>query len=151
MNLDTLQLNKLKQLGSGSECIVYDLGDGTCYKEYFDGIDADIETVYCNAKLAHEFGIAPEVYERDKQGYRTEIVEMLTEDCDDGNNCDLDCRNCPVLSGTGFEKLRSEISELFGKNATKDLHIFNIGLKNGKMIMIDFGEASNLSGENDES
>jgi len=146
MNLDILKLSELWKLGSGSECIVYDLGDGTCYKQYFLP-SADIDTIYRNAKIAHDFGIGPEVYEHNSNGYRTEIVEVLGDDCEDGENCNLDCRNCPILSGSDFEELRNEVMELFGMDAIVDLHIFNIGLKNDKMIMIDFGEASHLSGE----
>lgn len=144
MNLSTLKLDDLPKLGSGLECIVYDLGDGTCYKEYHPFYDI----IYYNAKIAHDFGIAPEVYERDKNGYRTEIVAMFNKNCSLGS-CENDIcyRSCEVLICEEYIEFETKVEELFGEDATADLHIFNIGLKNGKMIMIDFGEASQLSGE----
>lgn len=149
MNLSILQLDKLPKLGSGSECVVYDLGDGTCYKAYHPFID--VETIYYNAKIAHEFGIAPEVYERGENGYRTEIVELLTLKCDECPECDNDsCKFYQIGLHTKcndkYQELLAEVIELFDENAENDLHTHNIGLKNGKFIMIDFGIASNLSG-----
>ncbi len=97
MNVNELRFDKLSQLGSGSECTVYDLGDGTCYKLYAEFYD--IETIYCNAEIAYEFGIGPEVYECGKDGYRTEIVETLDSICkcsDYQGVCKI-CDDCDIF------------------------------------------------------
>lgn len=152
MNLSTLKLDELPVLGSGSECTVYDLGDETCYKHYNQRNNDNIETVYYNAKMAHNFGIAPEVYECGERGYRTEIVDTFRETCkkaDCGGSC---CGNIcdyllDIIGYKEYEEFLIEVRELFGICATGDLHYNNIGIKNGKLIMIDFGEYSELSEE----
>ena len=122
------------KIGSGSECTVYDVGNGRCYKEYFD---ADyVEGVYENAKMAAEAGIAPEVYERDEHGYYTEIVEVFDCDCispytaiDDG-----------IIDKGEFNILQAKLIEVFG--SFNDLRMPNIGCKDGKLVAIDFGAYS---------
>ncbi|GAI22654.1 unnamed protein product [marine sediment metagenome] len=63
-----------EKIGFGSECEVFDVGKGRCYKKYFYG---DIDIIYENAKRAFEAGIGPKVYGRDDEGYYTEIVETF--------------------------------------------------------------------------
>lgn len=135
------------EIGSGLECTVYDVGNGRCYKEYrFAG---DVESAYRSAKLAFEAGIAPKVYERDEHGYYTEIVETfgyLCDDCDDKYACSDGICNfaLDIIGHRKLEKLAAIVCEVFGKGADFDLHIGNIGRKNGKLVAIDFGTESRL-------
>lgn len=135
------------EIGNGLECIVYDVGNGRCYKEYrFAG---DVESAYRSAKLAFEAGIAPEVFERDENGYYTEIVETfshLCDNCKDKFACyDGICNFAlDIIGHRKLEELSAAICEVFHDRADCDLHLHNIGRKNGKLIAIDFGKESNL-------
>ena len=133
------------KIGYGLECTVYDVGNGRCYKKYV--CSDDVDCAYQNAKLAFEAGIAPEVYERDKNGYYTETVEVfgyLCDDCQKQFSCfDGFCnRIFNIIGHQKYQELCDTICELFGKNAVFDLHIGNIGRKNGKLVAIDFGTES---------
>lgn len=133
-----------KRIGSGSECEVFDVGEGRCYKKYF--YPSNVNAVYENAKKAFEAGIAPKVYGKDENGYYTEIVETFSHLCD---NCNLnyECSEClyffEIIDRFELDELDNKLCEIFG-DGFHDLYIFNIGLKNGKLVAIDFGMASGL-------
>lgn len=134
------------EIGNGLECRVYDVGNGRCYKEYrFAG---DTKSAYKSAKLAFEVGIGPEVYERDKNGYYTEIVETfdyLCDDCPDEYNCEDICKFAfDMIGHREYQELCAALCEVFGVHADTDLHIHNIGRKNGKLVAIDFGKESGI-------
>lgn len=133
------------EIGCGCECIVYDVGNGRCYKTY--DCPKDVDFVYQSAKLAFEASIAPEVYERDKDGYYTEIVETfgyLCDDCPNKSGCiESVCEFAlDVIGHKRYQELCTVLCEVFGEQADADLHIGNIGRKNGKLVMIDFGMES---------
>lgn len=146
MKVSTTKIEK--QIGYGSECTVYDVGNGRCYKRY--GEPEIVDTVYENALKAYKAGIAPEVYGKDENGYYTEIVEVF--------NC-RDCLNRPCsfiaiceiykneISQIEYGELCAKVCEVFGKYADGDLSMMNLGIKNGKLIVIDFGILSGLNVE----
>lgn len=142
------------KIGGGVECEVFDVDNGRCYKKY--GVIEEVEIAYENAKLAFAAGIAPEVYGKDDEGYYTEIVETFSDLCNDNYECDGICDESicdyalDIIGREEYEELCAKICEVFGECADCDLHIHNIGRKNGKLIAIDFGISSGLeSGEND--
>lgn len=134
------------EIGSGIECTVYDVGNGRCYKEYCTIEEA--ESAYENARTAFDAGIAPEVYEKDKYGYYTEIVETfgyLCDGCKNWHNCDDICDYAfNIIGRNEYQELCAELCEIFGENADYDLHIYNIGRKAGKLVAIDFGIESGI-------
>lgn len=137
------------KIGEGLECEVFDVGDGRCYKKY--GVIEEVDIAYENAKLAFATGIAPEVYGKDANGYYTEIVETLGDLC--GNcKCGWDCADIcdevlDIIGHKEYQELCAEICKVFGKLADADLHINNIGRKNGKLVAIDFGKVSGMRSE----
>ncbi len=132
-------------IGYGEECRVYDIGNGICYKYYDDGGIMDL--VYKNAIRACNAGIGPAVYDRNDCGYETEIVDVLSDvfncvECN-GTNC-KGVRDCCDTSG--YDILIDIIEEIFDVcEIQADLHNKNIGIKDGKYIMIDFGNYSGLN------
>lgn len=135
------------EIGHGLECTVYDIGNGRCYKEYI--FPKDVDSAYRNAKIAFEAGIAPEVYERDENGYYTEIVETFEDlcgDCEDEIYCDeMICEYAlDIIGHKKYYELCATLCEVFSESAAVDLHIKNIGLKDNKLVAIDFGNASDL-------
>ena len=122
-------------IGCGIECRVYDIGNGVCYKWYKR--KEDTIPAYNNAILAEEAGIGPKVYRLGKHGYTTEIVKTLKDfDSDERYKFNRGDNSCAEM----IEKAKI----IFGNYVTNDLHTGNIGYKNGKPIMIDFGKASGL-------
>jgi len=125
-------------IGNGLECNVYDVGNGVCYKRYNTGgenqiSNTDVEAIYQAAIKAAAAGLGPDVYDRDDNGYYTEIVETV--------DCNEDCRYCErdcILHSDEFDDLEYELEQLFDR-VIIDLHTGNLGYKNGKLICIDFG------------
>lgn len=133
-------------IGGGLECEVYLLDDGRVYKQYQCLNSGDeLQQIYERAKLAFDAGIGPAVYELVDDGYITEKVQILNLDycgnCDGINHC-----VCPqILAENGFtyhdyNELKNESREI--GLSPDDLHQNNIGIKNGKLVMIDFGDLS---------
>jgi len=140
----TLDMQALQnKIGHGVECDVYDIGNGRCYKYYgdsrFEYNGLDIPTIYDAAAAAAEIGLAPNVYGYDDCGYTTEIVEVFNE-CDDKGLCGGQCEFCEdmPIDLDEWYKLKNKLSDLFGHDI-RDLHVGNIGIKNGRLICIDFG------------
>lgn len=135
-------------IGCGSECEVYDIGGGMCYKRYHT--QAAVGIAYDNAVKAADADIGPEVYRKGRKGYTTEIVELygFCKHCGD-NYFDICCEICDeFIDEIGRKKYYEMIAvavKIFGKTAVNDLHNDNIGLKDGKPIMIDFGICSGLN------
>jgi hypothetical protein len=131
-----------QQIGRGSECTVYDIGDGKCYKDYND--EEAAEDAYRAAETAADNGIGPEVYERYDCGYVTEIVEVIKNTfCKKCKKANLCCEVCNEfiehIGKDNFNEFEETVIITFGEYATADLHPGNIGIKDDKLLMIDFG------------
>lgn len=136
---------KRQKIGLGIECTVYKVSDTRCYKKY--DVSTDVTTIYAHAKKAYEAGIGPKVYRCNKNGYYTEIVEVLADyGC---QVCDEECSCCEVcdkvLLSAEFNwddlgALKSIACDIFGD--CHDLHAENVGIKDNKLILIDFGKES---------
>lgn len=136
-------------LSSGSECNVYNIGGGVCYKRYVTQQNAEI--AYQNAVEAADAGIGPDVFKQGRWGYTTEIVDMYIHYCD--KYCGELAFECDSLCSEFIEyavgrkiyyEFVSKANDVFD-GATWDLHNENIGEKNGKPVLIDFGFASRLN------
>ena len=137
----------LTKISYGFECDVYDCGDGRCYKRYIDrqhefnpdSTAEQLDDIYEAAQIAAEAGLGPDVYERDESGYYTEIVETFGI-CNDTRcesiNC-IECEDCPI-NLSNIAELGAALVDLFQTDVF-DLHIGNVGRKNGKFVYIDFG------------
>lgn len=121
---------KLKFIGSGAECNVYDLGNGKVYKKYKDWNNKrDLSEIYRRAKKAAKYGVGPVVFYKREHGYVTEKV------------------GCPARPYSNeFDELESKAKKL--GFFTNDFHPWNIGRKTdkrtgkSKLVMIDFGPLS---------
>lgn len=129
-------------VGSGCECTVYNLSSKRVYKQYNE-YPEEIANIIDRAKEAFHAGIAPKVFDTVEDGYITEKVKLLDDSlcygCDDCHLCDR------VLEDNGFTM--KDYKELLRKAEnlgfdTFDLHIANIGIKDNKLVMIDFGMIS---------
>lgn len=116
-----------KEIGEGCECVVSDVGNGICYKDYSsNNTTTKLENIYWAACIAADAGLAPDVYGRDEHGYYTEIVECRTDETK------------YLYQTDEYYKLKTALQDLFGTGCF-DLHSWNIGIKNGRLVCIDFG------------
>lgn len=123
----TLDMDMTQQIGAGLECDVYNIGNGRCYKDYRKNPTTfTLDKLYAAACLAADAGLGPDVYGRDEHGYITEIVEVRTKDVE----------QCYISEEYG--ELKAQLQDLF-HTTVFDLHNWNIGIKNNKLICIDFG------------
>ncbi len=136
-------------IGYGVECNVYNIGNGICYKYYDSNIVADC--AYKNAIMAFNAGIGPAVYDRNDYGYETEIVGIFADVFNCGECKGLNCKQVSMrrcCDTSGYDILIDTIAEIFDIDKYQaDLHVYNIGIKDGKYIMIDFGECSGLNSD----
>lgn len=123
MNTEMIYLN------AGSECTVYKVTDTICFKKYKS--NKDINKIYTIAKEAAELGIGPAVFGKFENGYYTEIVETPFNEYAD----------LLPMYGKEYSNLVKQYEELIGKDFN-DNGYYNFGLKNGKLIIVDFGENS---------
>ena len=131
-----------KPIGSGTECLVYNSSPGKVYKKYDynkgPDLDRDLKRIYYLAKKAYKNGIGPKVYGRRKYGYITEKVETI------------ESAQQEDFARKHYDELEKKIQEVF----TEDVSDFtfeswhdrrdepyypNLGIKDGKLIVIDFG------------
>lgn len=140
---------KRTPIGCGSECKVYDIGNGVCYKRYRTKQNAKI--AYQNAVKAADAGIAPDVFKQGKWGYTTEIVDTFEDmypckHCEESIECSELCNEfIETVGRKKYYEMTDIADEIFNGNATIDFHNDNIGLKGGKPVMIDFGVCSGLN------
>ena len=158
--LPTSKTKNLKWIGSGVECKVYKVDNGTVYKEYKKYELKYLAQIYETAIIANKNGIAPDVYDRDSTGYYTELVQVFNEltckGCKetttfgDGRKCKNEgfclepCDKAlakPGFTQDDYDKLESAANKLSNKRIS-DLHPANIGIKDNKLVLIDFGQAS---------
>lgn len=118
-------------IGSGSECAVYDVVPDIVRKDYDS--ENECTTAYYNAIEAYHAGIGPHVYSRIDQSYYTEKVRVLTDGC---RTCLIHCHDTLQCIPDEF---RNKVRNIFN---TTDLHAWNIGIKNGEFVLIDFGRKS---------
>ena len=139
------------KIGQGTECRVYRISTITCRKVY--ATETEAENAYQAALRGYAAGIAPEVYKRRRQSYETEIVDILSDcfnGCSDSSLCSATCAGvCPEAYYTLFsediwEVFLEKVKSLFATELTDsfDLHCDNVGIINGRPVMIDFGDAS---------
>lgn len=139
----------------GVECVVFDIGEGMVLKLYLSYEEA--YDAYVRASIAAQHGIGPVVYGEVIEhycdylrgrypfthGYITEKVELLSDELiaehfDD--NWEVLYNDHSDFADEYF-KLKATLVEIFGD--WDDLHDQNLGFnKNGKLVAIDFGEAS---------
>jgi len=145
MNVTKTIVTEQTKIGFGIECEVFDVGNGRCFKKYKTIENAEIACE--NAKRAFNADIAPEVYERGEMGYYTEIVETFDNpclECYEDRCTGNDCEPQVMYRSREYQELCATMCKLFGRCANNDLHISNIGRKDGKLIAIDFGVCSGL-------
>jgi hypothetical protein len=123
---------KLKKIGHGTECIVFDVGYNIVYKmpdlEYTDM--NKIECMFVAQTKAAELGLAPDTIAIDDEGYYSEKVLVLGE-----------------MANTFKKQIRAyRIKELLKRRMQKvlgvwwtDCHPGNVGIKGFHAVCIDFG------------
>jgi len=123
------------KIGEGCECAVYDVGDGTVFKNYAQlplSYDEKVRYVCVCFELqtiAAEQGLAPKVFERRDMGYYSEKVTTYDE---------LNFEEWQEYYDERDE-LNDKIARLFG-HGWFDNHNGNFGiLDDGSLCVIDFG------------
>lgn len=134
-------------ISEGSEAMVYDIGNNICYKYYKGSSPSRIAAIADIATTAAIHGLGPDVYAVNETGYYTEIVEVVN-DCEYFENAatcyDRKCK-CPTVDQCKFTKEgiselhRTLIKTFDNEYYFSDLSWFNVGVKNNKLVCIDFG------------
>lgn len=120
----------MREIGRGTECVVYAVDNRTVYKEYHSIHYA--QAVFELQSIAAEQGLAPKAIRHEGIGYYSEMVITLEN---------LECEERrKFYSGTPIRKaLDAAIDKLFGGHWF-DGHILNYGiLSDGSLCVIDFG------------
>ncbi len=150
LDASILNTDNFNYIGEGEECFVSEVMDGILYKYYPYRYPGQVRVIYDRAVKAAAAGIGPDVYGIDEGGYLTEKVQLLETSvciaCPNGDCCGCDWTCCRIFqtenkfSTDGFLRLRDKANELFSR--ATDFRRVSIGVKNGKLIMIDFGDLS---------
>jgi hypothetical protein len=130
------------KIGAGVECEVFDVGNSICYKRYRDGASGTmerIESIYKAASITAAHGLGPRVYERTDGGYFTQIVTTWEDykDAHGCSRCNAECSHCP-FNLERIQELRCKLREFIYADFC-DIHLHNVGLKDGHLVCIDFG------------
>ena len=151
------------EFSSGAECTFFKLDEKWGLKLYDSEEVRDI--AHENHAYFLKYGLAPDLKRKinlpsfieKRYGYICEVVEVLIDPVyvysfehfhwnsayDDFEDADSWNEHCDDLINSIMEKYSDEYEELMNKLAQNDLmysddHLGNFGLKNGKMIIIDF-------------
>lgn len=135
-------------IGGGTECSVYRITDTICFKHYPYYAPKKIDDIFTLAQQMADYDLAPKVYQLFYDGYTTEIIQSLMRGicfgCDDNvENCNQICNALLYENDIAIDELYELTDKLQSLYSDfSDLHNENIGIKNGKLVAIDFGLAS---------
>lgn len=142
-------MSRIKGSPYGVNSVFVKLDEKWAIKLYQNGYDRD--EIYENQKQAAKYELGPEVGEKIDfnidcwypYGYITEIVEVLISheiiaQCGDEFYDELDKYEESEEFNRRTDILFEELKKYTGIDY-HDLHAANIGVKNGKYILIDFG------------
>lgn len=123
---------KPTQIDGGNECSVYDLHNGRVFKEYGYLDNKALDKIYKLAKKAAKIGLGPTVFYQRRCGYVTEKVKTVKR-----------------VSKQQFKDFLEEVHKNLGYHFDSDITLYdespylrNLGRKNKKLVLIDFGPIS---------